>query len=131
MKMVFPVHPRTKNTLKNAKIKLCEDILLLDPLPYLEFLGLMSKAQVVITDSGGIQEETTYLGVQCITIRENTERPITVDLGTNHLVGIDSNAVLNTYNDIINGGIKNGSIPPKWDGNAGKRIAKIIGEFVK
>ena len=90
----------------------------------------MSKAKVVVTDSGGIQEETTYLGVQCITVRENTERPVTVDLGTNHLVGTEVSSVLNTFNDVMNGKIKRGTIPPKWDGNAGERIAKIIGDFV-
>ena len=131
IKVVFPIHPRTKNKLRNCNIKLCDNILLLEPLPYLEFLGLMAKAKVVVTDSGGIQEETTYLGVQCITVRENTERPVTVDIGTNHLVGTDSSAALNIFNIIINGEIKKGIIPPKWDGNSGKRIAKIIGEFVK
>ena len=130
-KVVFPIHPRTKNELQNANKKLCGNILLLEPLPYLEFLGLMAKAKVVVTDSGGIQEETTYLGVQCITVRENTERPVTVYIGTNHLVGTDSSAALNIFNIIINGEIKKGIIPPKWDGNSGKRIAKIIGEFVK
>ena len=130
IKVVFPLHPRTKNSLQNTNIKLCDDILLLDPLPYLKFLGLMSKAKVVVTDSGGIQEETTYLGIQCITVRENTERPVTVDLGTNHLVGTDSSSVLITFNEIINGKIKIGTIPPKWDGNAGKRIGKIIENFL-
>ena len=90
----------------------------------------MAKAKVVVTDSGGIQEETTYLGVQCITVRENTERPVTVDIGTNHLVGTNSSSVLNAFNAILNGKINKGTIPPKWDGNAGKRIAKIIGDFL-
>jgi len=129
-KVVFPIHPRTKNKLQNANKKLCGNILLLEPLPYLEFLGLMAKAKVVLTDSGGIQEETTYLGVQCITVRDNTERPVTVDIGTNHLVGTDSSAALNIFNIIINGEIKKGIIPPKWDGKTGVRIAKIIEDFL-
>ena len=129
-KVVFPIHPRTKNALRNSNKKLCDKILLLEPLPYLEFLGLMAKAKVVVTDSGGIQEETTYLSVQCITVRENTERPVTVDLGTNHLVVTDSGSVLNVFNPIINGELKNGIIPPKWDGKTGGRIAKIIKDFL-
>ena len=129
-KLVFPVHPRTKSKLAQSSHKLDGNILMLEPLPYLEFLGLMAKARLVITDSGGIQEETTYLGVQCITFRKNTERPVTVDLGTNQLVGTDPRELLKTFNKIINGEIKKGSIPPKWDGNAGTRIVKIINEYL-
>jgi UDP-N-acetylglucosamine 2-epimerase (non-hydrolysing) len=129
-KLVFPVHPRTKSRLAQSSHKLDGNILMLEPLPYLEFLGLMAKAKLVVTDSGGIQEETTYLGVQCITFRENTERPVTVDLGTNQLVGTDSRELLKTFNKIINGEIKKGIIPPKWDGNAGTRIVKIINEYL-
>jgi len=129
-KLVFPVHPRTKSRLAQSSHKLDGNILMLEPLPYLEFLGLMAKARLVITDSGGIQEETTYLGVQCITFRENTERPVTVDLGTNQLVGTDPRELLKTFNKIINGEIKKGTIPPKWDGNAGTRIVKIINEYL-
>ena len=90
----------------------------------------MSQAKVVVTDSGGIQEETTYLSVQCITIRENTERPITIELGTNNLVGNNSNAGIDTFNAILDGKIKKGIIPPKWDGKSGIRIAKIINDFL-
>ena len=129
-KLVFPVHPRTKSRLAQSSHKLDGNILMLEPLPYLEFLGLMAKARLVITDSGGIQEETTYLGVQCITFRKNTERPVTVDLGTNQLVGTDPKELLKTFNKIINGEIKKGTIPPKWDGNAGTRIVKIINEYL-
>ena len=129
-KLVFPVHPRTKSRLAQSSHKLDGNILMLEPLPYLEFLGLMAKARLVITDSGRIQEETTYLGVQCITFRENTERPVTVDLGTNQLVGTDPRELLKTFNKIINGENKKGTIPPKWDGNAGTRIVKIINEYL-
>jgi UDP-N-acetylglucosamine 2-epimerase (non-hydrolysing) len=88
---VFPVHPRTRQSLNQlgAAEKVSADLRLLDPLPYLEFIALQRRASVVITDSGGIQEETTFLGVPCLTVRENTERPITVTLGTNQLIGRD------------------------------------------
>ena len=84
--IIFPIHPRTLNHLEKNKIILNESIKILKPLNYIKFLGLVAKAKLVITDSGGVQEETSYLGVQCITYRENTERPVTIDLGTNHLV---------------------------------------------
>ena len=90
----------------------------------------MNKARLVITDSGGIQEETTYLGVQCITVRDNTERPITVDIGTNHLAGSEPSKVLQNLENILNGSIKNGKIPSKWDGRSSKRILKVIQKFI-
>jgi UDP-N-acetylglucosamine 2-epimerase (non-hydrolysing) len=91
LSIVFPVHPRTRQSLNQlgAAEKVSADLRLLDPLPYLEFIALQRRASVVITDSGGIQEETTFLGVPCLTVRENTERPITVTLGTNQLIGRD------------------------------------------
>jgi UDP-N-acetylglucosamine 2-epimerase (non-hydrolysing) len=128
--IVFPVHPRTQNSIKGCSISLSDNIRLLDPLPYIAFLSLMSNAKLVFTDSGGIQEETTYLNIQCITFRDNTERPVTVKSGTNHLVGADSEQVITTFHEILNGRIKNGVIPPKWDGNAGIRIANIINNFL-
>ena len=128
--IVFPIHPRTQNSIKNSKIALSDKIKLLDPLPYIEFLSLMYNAKLVVTDSGGIQEETTYLNIQCITVRDNTERPVTVSSGTNHLVGTDPEKVITTLHDILNGKIKKGSIPPKWDGNAGMRIGEIIKNYL-
>jgi len=128
--IVFPIHPRTKKSINNCTIALSDNIRLLDPLPYVEFLSLMSNAKLVVTDSGGIQEETTYLGVQCITVRENTERPITVELGTNHLTGTVANNILRVFNDIVEGRCKRGEIPSKWDGNSGKRIANVINDFL-
>jgi UDP-N-acetylglucosamine 2-epimerase (non-hydrolysing) len=128
--IVFPVHPRTQNSIKGCSISLSDNIRLLAPLPYIAFLSLMSNAKLVFTDSGGIQEETTYLNIQCITFRDNTERPVTVKSGTNHLVGADSEQVITTFHEILNGRIKNGVIPPKWDGNAGIRIANIINNFL-
>jgi len=128
--IIFPVHPRTQNSINNCTIALSDNIKLLDPLPYIEFLGLMSNAKLVVTDSGGIQEETTCLGIQCITVRDNTERPVTVESGTNHLAGTDPEKIIITFHEILNGKIKKGQIPPKWDGNAGIRIANIINDFL-
>ena len=128
--IVFPIHPRTQSSLKKCSISLSDNIRLLDPLPYIEFLSLMSNAKLVVTDSGGIQEETTYLNIQCITFRDNTERPVTVKLGTNHLVGTDPEKVIATFYEILNGRIKNRVIPPKWDGNSGNRIGNIINNYL-
>lgn len=130
LKLVFPIHPRTKSVLDNSNLKMDESVILLEPLPYIEFLSLMNKARVVITDSGGIQEETTYLGVQCITVRDNTERPITVDIGTNHLAGSMPSKVLQNLENILNGSIKKGQIPLKWDGKSSKRIIRVIQKFI-
>jgi UDP-N-acetylglucosamine 2-epimerase (non-hydrolysing) len=95
-------------------------------LPYIEFLALQRRAMVVITDSGGIQEETTYLHVPCITLRGNTERPVTVALGTNVLVGQNSDALREAFRKVLAGKAKRGTIPPLWDGKAGERIAEIL-----
>lgn len=123
--MLFPVHPRTRQRI--AEFKIATDKLhLLDPLPYIEFLSLQKNAKVVISDSGGIQEETTYLGIPCLTIRSNTERPITVNLGTNILVGDDRNKLIFEIKNILAGNAKEGAIPPLWDGHAGERIAGIL-----
>jgi UDP-N-acetylglucosamine 2-epimerase (non-hydrolysing) len=103
-----------------------DQLQILDPLSYLEFLGMQSRATVVITDSGGIQEETTYLGVPCLTLRENTERPITVSLGTNVLVGRDPEKLRFELSRVLSGSAKKGTIPPLWDGHAGERIAALL-----
>ena len=123
--VVFPVHPRTRQRIKEFGLTLPK-LHLMDPLPYVEFLALQMRAAVVITDSGGIQEETTYLGVPCLTMRENTERPITVTLGTNILVGEDKSRLTAELNKILEGKAKKGVIPPLWDGHAGERIAEIL-----
>jgi UDP-N-acetylglucosamine 2-epimerase (non-hydrolysing) len=94
--------------------------------PYIEFLALQKRAMVVITDSGGIQEETTYLQVPCLTVRSNTERPITVTMGTNILVGQDSRKLAFELSAILEGRAKRGSVPPLWDGKAGDRIADVL-----
>jgi UDP-N-acetylglucosamine 2-epimerase (non-hydrolysing) len=125
LEVVFPVHPRTRQRIEQFGINI-EKLHLLDPLPYIEFLSLQNRAAVVITDSGGIQEETTYLGVPCLTLRSNTERPVTVSMGTNVLVGQDLELLNSELARILEGKAKKGSIPPLWDGHAGERIAKIL-----
>ena len=103
-----------------------EKIILTDPIGYIDFLSLTKNAELIITDSGGIQEESTYLGVQCITVRENTERPVTVDVGTNQLIGTNLEEVEKAALKILNGEKKKGSIPELWDGRTAERIAKIL-----
>ena len=132
LKLIFPIHPRTKNNLDKFGLMPLLDhahnIILLDPLGYLDFLGLINRSVVLLTDSGGIQEETTYLGVPCITIRENTERPITVAEGTNYLIGTDTQKIIETVSLILDGKGKDSRIPMYWDGKAGDRIIKILAE---
>ena len=123
--MVFPVHPRTRQRVERFGINI-EKLHLLEPLPYIEFLSLQRRAVVVITDSGGIQEETTYLGVPCLTLRRNTERPVTVNIGTNALVGQDRRLLDSELKKILEGSAKKGSIPPLWDGRASERIARAL-----
>jgi UDP-N-acetylglucosamine 2-epimerase (non-hydrolysing) len=125
--VLFPAHPRTRRRLAEAGLNgSSSNLKLLDPLPYMSFLALQQRASAVITDSGGIQEETTYLGTPCLTVRENTERPITVEIGTNVLVGRKPQRLKQELEKILAGGKKNSSIPPLWDGNAAKRIADIF-----
>ncbi len=123
--VVFPAHPRTRKRITDFGLS-AGQLRVLDPLPYVEFLGLQSRATVVITDSGGIQEETTYLGVPCLTVRENTERPITVSMGTNVLVGRDRDKLRTELSRILAGSAKKGSVPPLWDGHTGDRIANVL-----
>lgn len=123
--VVFPAHPRTRKRIADFGL-LAGRLQILDPLPYLEFLALQSRATVVITDSGGIQEETTYLNVPCLTLRENTERPVTVSLGTNVLVGRDPGKLRSEVSRVLAGQARKGTIPPLWDGHAGERIAAVI-----
>ena len=129
-KLVFPVHPRTRKNIAKFGLEdtMPPGLLLTEPLGYIEFLSLMRYAELVITDSGGIQEETTYMNVQCITVRKNTERPVTIDVGTNHLVGVSMERVEKTAMDILGGTTKPGRIPELWDGKAAKRIAEVIME---
>ena len=127
--VIFPLHPRTRATIESFGLgRLLDnpDILLLPPMGYLEMLGLMKDARVVLTDSGGIQEETTALGVPCITLRNNTERPITVDEGTNTVAGQDPVRIMAIYEELMAGGGKAGRVPKFWDGKAAVRIADAL-----
>lgn len=126
IKIVFPIHPRTRNNLSKLNIKLNPNIIITEPIGYIDFLTLIKNSKLILTDSGGIQEESTYLQKQCITIRNNTERPITVEVGTNVLAGTDLSVVKKIIADRLNGHIKLGSIPDLWDGKAAKRICQII-----
>jgi len=131
LKLVFPMHPRTRNNIKGTdigkRVEAMKNLILLDPVGYLDFLKLTSNAALVMTDSGGIQEETTILQVPCMTLRENTERPVTVTEGTNRLIHIDTDDILNNYNEIkANNFAGNGNIPKFWDGKAAQRIAKVL-----
>lgn len=123
--VVFSVHPRTRQRLTALDANMA-NLRLLEPLPYIEFMALQRRATVVITDSGGIQEETTYLGIPCLTLRDNTERPITVEMGTNILVGRNADRLRYEVNRIVSGNGKLGRIPPLWDGRAGERIAEVL-----
>lgn len=123
--VVFPVHPRTRHAIQEFGLQV-GGIQIMDPVSYLEFLGMQCRATVVITDSGGIQEETTYLGIPCLTVRSNTERPVTTEMGTNILVGEDMNKLHSETIKILGGQGKQGRIPPLWDGHASERIASFL-----
>ena len=128
--VIFPIHPRTRKNLKRffSKQELLKapQLKLLEPLGYLDFLNLMMHAKLVMTDSGGIQEETTVLGVPCLTIRETTERPITITEGTNILTGMNKNRILRESQKILQGKQKKGRCPRYWDGKAAERIVKNL-----
>ncbi len=121
--VVFPIHPRTADSVRRAGFAFPETMTVLEPLGYLDFLALQERATVVVTDSGGVQEETTFLGIPCLTLRTNTERPVTVTIGTNVLVGDDLELLRASVRDVIAGRAKRGAIPPLWDGRASERIA--------
>jgi UDP-N-acetylglucosamine 2-epimerase (non-hydrolysing) len=128
--ILFPVHPRTAQRLREfgfaGRLEAAPRLQLVEPLGYLEFLDLMMHARVVLTDSGGIQEETTILGVPCLTLRENTERPITITAGTNTLVGSDPQRIVVEVGRILAGESKAGRIPELWDGHAAERIVAVL-----
>jgi UDP-N-acetylglucosamine 2-epimerase (non-hydrolysing) len=125
--LYWPVHPRTRSTLASMA-PLSENIHLLDPLGYLDFLSLQAQSAVVLTDSGGIQEETTVLGVPCLTVRENTERPVTIESGTNILAGTSRESILKAWRESVNSP-KIGRIPPFWDGKAGERAHGVLRNY--
>ncbi len=126
MPVIFPVHPRTQQRLTAGSIRHHPQLRLIPPVGYLDFLCLLSKSALVLTDSGGIQEETTALGVPCLTLRENTERPVTISQGTNLLVGTDPARIMAAARETISGKGKAGRIPPLWDGHAAQRIVEIL-----
>ena len=127
-KVVFPIHPRTKSNLEKFELlkNLNQSVIITDPIGYIDFQALIKNAELIVTDSGGIQEESTYLGVQCITLRTSTERPITVDIGTNQLIGIDLSKAEAACLNVLKGNKKIGKIPPLWDGESSNRIVDIL-----
>ena len=133
IKIIFPMHPRTRKNIYelglSSFLDTNSDVLFTDPLGYLDFLKLEMNAKFILTDSGGIQEESTYFGVPCLTLRENTERPITITEGTNHLVDLNVESIVNSAREIIEGNVKLGKIPKYWDGKTAKRIVKVLDEW--
>ncbi|MBM4168832.1 MAG: UDP-N-acetylglucosamine 2-epimerase (non-hydrolyzing) [Ignavibacteria bacterium] len=128
--IVFPLHPRTRKMIGEyglgKRFERIARLKVIEPVGYLDFLKLMENSTLVLTDSGGIQEETTVLGIPCLTLRSNTERPITVEIGTNRITGLDADRVLAACHDVFEGRFKKGSIPHLWDGKAAERIAGIL-----
>jgi len=129
-KIIFPVHPRTKKILDDLGIK-HENLIYTEPLGYHEFIWLVKHARAVITDSGGITEETTVLEIPCLTLRDNTERPETVTQGTNELIGTNPDAVKPALENLLKGNWKKGTVPDKWDGKAAARIVEAIQQLEK
>jgi len=133
IKVVFPIHPRTIKNIKKfgllEKLNEIENLVQLPPQGYLSFLNLAKNAKLVITDSGGIQEETTFLQVPCLTIRQNTERPITYKIGTNTLLPFEVNQIVKYFSQVMNETYKKGEIPDFWDGNTSDRIAETINDY--
>jgi len=125
MPVVFPVHPRTRSMMESVESE-HPGLLLSEPLGYLDFLSLLAEAGAVLTDSGGIQEETAYLGIPCFTLRDNTERPITITAGTNTLLGLDPAAISTIPSSLESSGERPVEPPPLWDGHAAERIADIV-----
>ena len=130
MPIIFPIHPRTRQNLTSfhlgKRLEKLPNLQLIDPLGYLDFLKLMTSARLVLTDSGGIQEETTILKVPCLTIRENTERPITAEIGSNQIVGTNPDVIIKAYRQVTDGKWRESQIPPLWDGNAAERIVSLL-----
>ena len=135
MPIIFPIHPRTQRNLKSfnldERFSQLSNLRFVEPLGYLDFLKLMSCAKLVLTDSGGIQEETTILKVPCLTLRDNTERPVTVQSGLNRITGTDPKNIIQAYNDVIKSKSGKTQTPPLWDGHAAQRIVKVILENIR
>ena len=133
--ILFPAHPRTMKQLQEfgleSRLAAMAKLRVTGPLGYLAFLNVMANAKMVLTDSGGIQEETTILGIPCLTLRENTERPVTVTEGTNTVVGSDPQRIIDECSVILRDGGKRGRIPELWDGKAARRIVGILSKMVE
>jgi len=129
--VLFPVHPRTRARLGDAAADLAPGLKLIEPVGYLDFLSLEADAGAVLTDSGGIQEETTYLGVRCFTLRDNTERPVTIESGTNLLLGLDPARIAEIPALIAAGAAPAAEPPPLWDGRAAERLAAHVAEYLE
>ena len=127
--VIFPIHPRTAKVLTEAGIS-ASNLFIVDPLGYLEFNYLVQYAKAVITDSGGVTEETTVLGIPCMTLRDNTERPETVKIGTNELLGTDPSTIAPAFAKLFSGNWKKGSVPPMWDGRSAERIVSVLKEIL-
>ena len=131
IKLLFSIHPRTKNNIVSNNIDLSENIVIMDSLPYLEFLNVMKNAKVIFTDSGGIQEESTVLKIPCYTLRENTERPITISQGTNRLISPNRESIINSFNNYRFNINSNYNLPEGWDGKASERIVKFLDKIIR
>lgn len=133
IRIVFPIHPRTRNNIDKfgltERVRSLENLMLLDPIGYLDFMQLTRNCKFVMTDSGGIQEESTYLGIPCMTLRENTERPVTAEVGTNEIVGTDTQKIISLAQGLMEGKWKSGRIPELWDGKAAGRIVEVLRDF--
>ena len=126
-KVIFPVHPRTQKMMEEIQIEE-QNLICTEPLGYLDFLRLEESARLVLTDSGGVQEETTFLKVPCLTLRENTERPVTITSGTNHLAGLDPETIIKEADALLGDGYRDFALPPLWDGKASQRIVNVLKE---
>lgn len=134
IKIIFPAHPRTARRIDEFGlgdvVRVMENLILIAPVGYLDFLNLLVHATLVLTDSGGLQEETTVLGIPCLTLRHNTERPITITIGTNTLVGTDPDRIVREARRVFAGKIRSGSIPTLWDGRAAERVVEVLRQKV-
>ena len=128
--LIFPVHPRTRGNLEKFGLDLGPNVVLTKPQSYMEFLNLWKDAALIMTDSGGLQEETTALGIPCLTLRENTERPVTVDEGSNVLAGTDPEVIIGHALQTLQTGGKRGRRPALWDGKAAERIVDILAKHL-
>ena len=134
IKIVFPMHPRTQKNIQgfglSTFVNSNKNLIGTEPLGYLDFLKLEMNAKFILTDSGGVQEESTYFGVPCLTLRENTERPITITEGTNQLVDLNVESIVNNSIEIIEGKIKRGTVPKYWDGKTAKRVVNVLDKWL-